>query len=443
MSTNLKKEKNALKKAVAALLAGVLLLMLLPLSVSAASDAIAVFIDGQYLSADVPPQIIADRTMVPLRAIFEALGATVDWNDETKTVVSQRGDVTVSMTIGADHLVKNGAEIAVDVPAQIVDDRTLVPVRAIAESFDCEVFWNAEERYVRIVSVKLPEPVLTDADAVTALTIDGQAVSEPLYRFFDKNRESGVFDEFAGILSEASEASEKSEASEENADDTAFCIKMLYAICRYGEEKGLPLSDDVMVDLLNASLYDAMHFDPDGYAEVLAYYGTTDAAYRSALSLTLRALTVMVSAAQVYPDFSAEEMIAYARGHYVRAKHILVSDEAQAQKLLDQMADGASFESLIEANSLDGMDPEVGYVFGKNVMVPEFEEAAFALAEGEVSGIVQSEYGFHLIKRCPMAELDDATLLAACGQNLQYDLLNARFAADILKIMDGMTTSAA
>ncbi len=106
--------------------------------------------NGTASALDVPAQIIDSRTMVPLRAIFEALGASVEWDDATKTVTSTKGDTTVKLTIGQASINVNGADKALDVPAQIVDSRTLVPVRAIAESFGCDVAWDDPTKTVTI-----------------------------------------------------------------------------------------------------------------------------------------------------------------------------------------------------------------------------------------------------------------------------------------------------
>ena len=116
-----------------------------------ADDGIKVLLNGEAIDfADVEPQIINDRTMVPLRAIFEALGAEVAWDDASKTVTAKKGDITIKMTIGADSFTKNDEKIALDSPATIVDSRTLVPVRAIAESFGSKVGWDGESKTVTI-----------------------------------------------------------------------------------------------------------------------------------------------------------------------------------------------------------------------------------------------------------------------------------------------------
>ncbi len=118
-------------------------------------DEITVKLNGSPISFDVPPQIINDRTMVPLRAIFEALGADVEWNGEKQTILAVKGGVRVLLQIGVLMIAKqvNGGEISlikIDSAPIIIDNRTLVPVRAVAESFDCTVDWDGTTRTVNI-----------------------------------------------------------------------------------------------------------------------------------------------------------------------------------------------------------------------------------------------------------------------------------------------------
>ncbi|MDY4975384.1 MAG: copper amine oxidase N-terminal domain-containing protein, partial [Clostridia bacterium] len=106
--------------------------------------------NDEVITLDVPAQVQNDRTLIPLRAIFEALGAQVDWDEETQTVTSERGGITIKLTIGSDKLYRNDEVITLDVPAQVQNDRTLVPVRAISESFGCQVDWDEEAQLVTI-----------------------------------------------------------------------------------------------------------------------------------------------------------------------------------------------------------------------------------------------------------------------------------------------------
>lgn len=110
---------------------------------------IKVFVNEQSLVFDVPPVIINDRTLVPLRAIFEALGADVLWDGETETVTATKGDVEVKLVIGGQALL-NGQAVELDVPARIINDRTMVPLRFVSESLGYQVSWAEATRTINI-----------------------------------------------------------------------------------------------------------------------------------------------------------------------------------------------------------------------------------------------------------------------------------------------------
>ena len=115
-----------------------------------AAQDISVYVNGQAVIFDQPPLIIGGRTMVPVRATLEALGATVGWDGETQTVEAVRGGVAISLQIGSDVLTRNGESIIIDAPAQIIGGRTLVPIRHVAESFGATVGWDGDTRTVTI-----------------------------------------------------------------------------------------------------------------------------------------------------------------------------------------------------------------------------------------------------------------------------------------------------
>ncbi len=114
-------------------------------------EEITVTINGEPVAFDQPPVMQNDRTLVPLRAIFEALGATVNWDDATQTVTSVKGDITLTMTIGSKTLHINNTKIELDVPPQLFGSRTLVPARAVAEGFQCIVDWDDATQTVMIM----------------------------------------------------------------------------------------------------------------------------------------------------------------------------------------------------------------------------------------------------------------------------------------------------
>ena len=96
------------------------------------------------------PELLEGRTLVPLRSLFEAMGAEVDWDDATSTAIAKRDGVTVTIQIGASEIYKNGKAVSLDVPAQLMNGRTMVPARAIVEAFGADVEWNGNGRVVFI-----------------------------------------------------------------------------------------------------------------------------------------------------------------------------------------------------------------------------------------------------------------------------------------------------
>ena len=85
----------------------------------------------------------------------------------------------------------------------------------------------------------------------------------------------------------------------------------------------------------------------------------------------------------------------------IRCAHILVKNEAAAQEILGKIKAGESFAKLAEQYSLDGSRKHGGDLglFGRGEMVKPFEDAAFKLNKGDVSGIIKTEFGYHIIKR--------------------------------------------
>jgi hypothetical protein len=115
------------------------------------SDAITVNLDGNALAFDVQPIIVNGRTLVPLRVNFEALGADVQWNEETQTVTAVKADTEVKLIIDGEAYI-NGELTPLDVPARIVNDRTLVPLRFVSEAMGCQVDWIDAAQTVMINS---------------------------------------------------------------------------------------------------------------------------------------------------------------------------------------------------------------------------------------------------------------------------------------------------
>ena len=98
--------------------------------------------------------------------------------------------------------------------------------------------------------------------------------------------------------------------------------------------------------------------------------------------------------------FYDQNLDKFKSGEQIRASHILVKSEQEAQAVLDQLKKGGNFEELAKTKSADTSAAKGGDLgwFGKGNMVPAFEKAAFNLKEGQLSGIVKSDFGYHIIK---------------------------------------------
>ena len=115
-----------------------------------------ILLDGLPLVPEVPPQIIHDRTMVPFRKVAEALGVRVDWDGVTRTVTAVGFGKTVRLVIDDPVARVNDLPTKLDVPPTIINDRTLVPLRFISEAFGGVVDWNGTTRTVTVISPVRP-----------------------------------------------------------------------------------------------------------------------------------------------------------------------------------------------------------------------------------------------------------------------------------------------
>ena len=111
---------------------------------------IRVVVFGNRLTMDSLPAMINGRVMAPMRFIFQALGADVNWIQSTQTVVGTRGSRTIRLTVGQAVGYVNGRPVRLDAPAQVIGGRVFVPLRFIAEALDASVNWNGAQRAVII-----------------------------------------------------------------------------------------------------------------------------------------------------------------------------------------------------------------------------------------------------------------------------------------------------
>lgn len=121
-----------------------------------AQSEISVMVDNNAVAFDQQPVILNDRTLVPIRAVFEQAGASVSWNGDTHTATIEGKGHTVHIGVGNDYMIKDGKTISLDVPATVINDRTLIPVRAISEAMDYAVTWDGYHRTVLVATDNKP-----------------------------------------------------------------------------------------------------------------------------------------------------------------------------------------------------------------------------------------------------------------------------------------------
>ena len=190
--------KKNLKKALCLLMSTGMLLSGVTVAYGEESN-ISLQINGSEISAEVPPTIMEGRTMVPVRAIFEAVGANIDFDAETKTITAKKGDTTVNMTVGAKIATVNSKEVQLDAPAVIVNGRTLAPARFVAETFGYTVQWDAENKIVKIngkeSSTETTTETTTESTTETTTKATGSATSSSAkyYEEYSDVLDYGVF----------------------------------------------------------------------------------------------------------------------------------------------------------------------------------------------------------------------------------------------------------
>jgi len=331
---------------------------------------------------DVAPYTVNDRTVVPVRVISESFGASVAWDEATETVTITKDDTVIKLTIGKTNATVNGSEVVLDVAPFTENGRTLVPVRFVTEGLGYKVGY--EERLETVLITD--EPV--------AMTINGTDVSRATYKM--------LYDELAAYY----------EITEDAQTMVESILTEMYVFSNGNE------LNDASKDYLEYML------DYPAYTEVnpLALETTyTQLMIKNAIASD--AYANMTSKIEAVDD---ESILKNYEENYITAKHILIpvmdletgeilsdKEAAEAKKLAEdikkRISKGEDFDKLMNEYSKDtglAYYPD-GYTFTYGEMMEEFEDAAFALEEGKVSDLVETYYGYHIIKKEPLAPITD------------------------------------
>lgn len=141
-----------MKRIWTALLAAILLIPMTFQSQAQAAVNISVLIDGVKLYTPQAPVMIQGRVMLPMRSIFEALDASVKWNQKTKTVTAVKDGTTVILKINSKTATINNKTVALDVPAKNLKGNTMVPVRFVSEALGQKIGWNSKTKTVTVTT---------------------------------------------------------------------------------------------------------------------------------------------------------------------------------------------------------------------------------------------------------------------------------------------------
>lgn len=124
-------------------------MFLIPLPVKA-DETPRVFLNGQELTFDAPPVIVDGRALVPFRSIFEELGASVNWRDAYNAIEADINGCEFWLEIGSLVAYSGPRYINLDVPAQIINGRAMVPLKVVAEAFMCQLEYDGATNIVNI-----------------------------------------------------------------------------------------------------------------------------------------------------------------------------------------------------------------------------------------------------------------------------------------------------
>lgn len=209
--------------------------------------------------------------------------------------------------------------------------------------------------------------------------------------------------------------------------DVTEYLKSFAGIKMVADKFDVSISSNQLIDLLEKYYYSRVYYG-SSYESLLEQNNTTDKSNlsNSVLSLFYTQAFIDVFGKNAVLGFTNQDVLTLAKD-YICAKHILISNETDnalelANQVLDLANNGADFDELI---SKYGQDPGMnsspnGYYFTKGMMVKEFEDAAYALSEGQISDIVKTDYGYHIIKR--MQFDDNAFLKTNEAVQLAYNL---------------------
>lgn len=277
------------------------------------------------------------------------------------------------------------------------------------------------------------------SDAPVVMTVNGEEIHADEYASYMMSQIINYQQMYAMYgLSEKNMASTFGDAAKESAKQQ---VALIHIVKQKMDELGLSLSYSQKKNIVTANKQNAEQLGgEDAYLQRLASIGFdmdnyNNYQYVSACAQVLKNYYFGENGVNVPSD---DELQKYLDDNYITAKHILIltknpstgettrtDEEAkkEAQAVLDRLNNGEDFDALLTEKNEDAGEAQYakGYTFTEGQMVDEFYNAAKALQEGEVSGLVKSQYGYHIIKRCELNQdefenMRDAIIAAVASE---------------------------
>lgn len=350
------------------------------------------------------PYIKDNRTMIPVRALCEAFNSTVNWDDATRTVTIVSGDINISMVIGENKMLVNGEEKQMDCASEIINSTTFIPLRAVSENLGYYVYY-----------VDSTKQIIVD-DIPPAFEISGVGIGyNQILTMYDINKYDS---------SEITDQSELEYANGVTLNNTYQYLDQIYTLYVIAQNNNISLTDDEKAEL----------------AENVNKIRNDETQKDKILSASMIKILQDYKIAQKYWDtlcsgdyVSQEDAEKIYKENYVCAKHVLImtgdtrTDEeakAIADLVYSRASAGEDFDLLVNEYGEDpGMTVNVGgYIFTKNEMVAEFEQASFSLQDNQISAPIKTTFGYHVIKRLPLP--NDTDKINTIRENLIYSYAN-------------------
>lgn len=390
------------------------------ITITTTYDLVLIRVNGSYINA--PSYLYGNYVYVPLRAVSEAMGAEVLWNGETQTItittnkaepksepkaftINKGEDLSFDAYINYVKVTINGQEQMI--PHFLYNGTTYVPVSVFYDYFGCHVLQHLATSSVRIY--------------------------EPDYKTF-KDNEVFYVDDTAFTKTETTDLSK-----------TFFNTPNPATVVDYANIEDYLLTETAMKKLGKMMVSD------EGFSE---YYSTTD--YDNLMTLygvqNKESFIENVAWPMYYSESFTDKLLenyfdptdadleaflpksTYGQSRWLKAKHILInktedgSGLKQAEEVLSFVKENPEkFDSMMATYSQDpgSIAQPDGYLFKEGDMVTEFYEGTLPLQVGEISGIVESAFGYHIILK--VADYENGVPFAEAKEEIKYEYINDSF----------------